>query len=151
MGNDRIIAYVQAAATLGAADNAFFIPAPDGINGQIAMFEWDGPTPRRDGDLDTDVIFHEATHGTSTRLVGGGAGMNALASAGMGEGWSDFYALSLASEASDDPDGNYASGGYVTRLLFGVLQENYYFGIRAYPYTTDMTKNPYTFKATFAF
>ena len=63
----------------------------------------------------------------------------------MGEGWSDFYALSLISEAGDDVDGNYAAGGYATYQFFG-LTENYYYGIRRYPYTTDMSKNPLTFK-----
>src|SRR5207247_1717763 len=113
---------------------AFFQPAPDGINGQIAMFVWSGPNPDRDGDLDTDIIYHEATHGTSERLVGGGVLINALQTAGMGEGWSDFYALSLASEAGDNPDAVYATGGYVGFQFFGVPLANYYFGVRHYPY-----------------
>ena len=145
LGNDSIIAYVQAGADFGIANNAFFAYAPDGFNGQIAMFVWDGPNPDRDGDLDADVILHEATHGTSTRLVGGGIGISALQTAGMGEGWSDFYALSLNSQASDDPDAAYAAGGYVTYRFSGLLQ-NYYFGVRHYPYCTDLTKNPFTFK-----
>ena len=145
LGNDSIIAYVQAGADFGIANNAFFAYAPDGVNGQIAMFVWDGPNPDRDGDLDADVILHEATHGTSGRLVGAGVGISALQTAGMGEGWSDFYALSLNSQASDDPDAAYAAGGYVTYRLAGLLQ-NYYFGVRHYPYCTDMTKNPFTFK-----
>ncbi len=144
-GSDSIIGYVQAGADLGFADNAFFVPAPDGINGQIAMFVWDFPTPMRDGDLDAEVIIHEATHGTSWRLVGGGFALGNLQGDGMGEGWSDFYAMSLLSEPGDDPDAVYANGGYVTYQFAG-LTENYYFGIRHYPYTTDMTKNPLTFK-----
>ena len=32
------------------------------------------------------------------------------------------------------------------RIEFFGLDENYYFGIRRYPYSTDMTKNPLTFK-----
>jgi len=145
LGGDSINAMVQSGADLGFTDNAFFSGGPDGFNGNIAMFVWDGPRPFRDGDLDTDVIFHEATHGTSGRLVGGGVGITALQTAGMGEGWSDFYALSLASETNDNPDAVYAQVGYSTRLLAG-LGENYYFGIRRYPYCTDMSKNPLTFK-----
>jgi len=144
-GGDSIIGYVQAGADLGYANNAFFIPAPDGINGQIAMFVWDFPSPDRDGDLDAEIIFHEATHGTSWRLVGGGMGLGNLQGDGLGEGWSDFYALSLLSEPGDDPDATYAMGGYPGYRLFG-LQENYYFGIRHFPYSTDMSKNPFTFK-----
>jgi uncharacterized repeat protein (TIGR01451 family) len=145
LGGDSIIARVQAGADLGITDNAFFSGAPDGFSGGIVMFVWDGPNPFRDGDLDSDIIFHEATHGTSGRLVGGGLGISALQTAGMGEGWSDFYALSLASQSPDDPDAVYAQVGYSTYLLFG-LPENYYFGIRRYPYCTDLSKNPLTFK-----
>ncbi|MGA4645536.1 M36 family metallopeptidase [Limisphaera sp. 4302-co] len=145
LGNDPIIGYVQSGADAGFFNNAFFIPSPDGSPGQIAMFLWDFPTPDRDGDLDAEVIHHEATHGLTTRLVGGGNGMTALQSRGLGEGWSDFYALSLLSEPGDNVDGVYPMGGYVTYQLLG-LRENYYFGIRRYPYTTDMSKNPLTFK-----
>jgi uncharacterized repeat protein (TIGR01451 family) len=145
IGGDSIIAYVQSGADLGAANNAFFFGAPDGISGQIFMFIWDGPNPARDGDIDADVIFHESTHGTSGRLVGGGVGISALQTAGMGEGWSDFYALSLGSQASDDPDAVYGWAAYASYQLFG-LTENYYYGIRHYPYCTDLSKNPFTFK-----
>ncbi len=145
LGGDSVISYVQAGADLGFANNAFFAPAPDGINGQTAMFIWDFPRPSRDGDLDAEIIFHEATPGTSWRLVGGGMGLGNLQGDGMGEGWSDFYALCLLSEPGDDPDATYAMGGYVTYRLYG-LQENYYFGVRHFPYSTDMSKNPFTFK-----
>jgi hypothetical protein len=72
-------------------------------------------------------------------------GISALQSAGMGEGWSDFYALALLSEPEDDIDGNYAFGAYAT-LQLGSLRANYYFGIRRYPYSTDLQKNPLTLK-----
>jgi hypothetical protein len=69
----------------------------------------------------------------------------------MGEGWSDFYALALLSEPGDNIDGNYAMGGYATYQLFGdaldpLFMENYYYGIRRYPYSTSLTNNPLTFK-----
>ena len=63
---------------------------------------------------DAEVVLHEYTHGLSNRRVGGGAGLSALQSGGLGEGWSDFYALSLLSESSDDPNACYASGGYAS-------------------------------------
>jgi uncharacterized repeat protein (TIGR01451 family) len=151
LGSDSITAYVQSGADVPPpfgplTDNAFFTYAPEGINPNIAMFVWDGPRPWRDGDLDTDVIFHEATHGTSGRLVGGGVGISALQTGGMGEGWSDFFALSLASQAGDDPDAVYAAGAYSSYQLFGLNVNNYYFGLRHYPYCTDLAKNPFTFK-----
>ena len=45
--------------------------------------------------LDATVVFHEFAHGVTNRLVGGGLDTHALdepQSAGMGEGWSDFFA-----------------------------------------------------------
>src|SRR6185437_5297308 len=44
-----------------------------------------------------------------------------------------------------DPHANYPEGAYVTYLLGG-LRDNYYYGIRRYPYSTDMAVNPLTFK-----
>jgi uncharacterized repeat protein (TIGR01451 family) len=146
IGGDHIIGYVQAGADVGLTDNAFFQGAPDGINGQVFMFTWSSPNPNRDGSLDTDVLLHELTHGVSMRLVGGGVGISALQTAGMGEGWSDFFAISLASEATDDPDAVYASGGYVGYQFGGQNFANYYFGLRHYPYCADMSKDPFTFK-----
>jgi uncharacterized repeat protein (TIGR01451 family) len=142
VGNDA----VQADAQDGSGfNNANFTPSPDGVAGRIQMFLWNGPTPDVDGDFDAEVVLHEYTHGLSTRLVGAGAGISALQTAGMGEGWSDFYALSFLSQASDDVDGVYAFGGYAVQQLNG-LQLNYYFGIRRYPYSTSLSKNPLTFR-----
>ena len=141
-GNDPILADAQDGSGF---NNANFTPTPDGEPGRIQMFLFSGPEPDRDGDFDAEIVIHEYVHGLSTRLVGGGVGISALQTGGMGEGWSDFYALALLSEPGDDPDGVYAMGGYAT-LSFVGLEENYYFGIRRYPYSTDMTRNPLTFK-----
>jgi uncharacterized repeat protein (TIGR01451 family) len=145
LGGDHIIAFAQAGADIGFNNNSFFIPAPDGINGQCDMFIFTGPNPMRDGSLDSDVVYHELTHGTSWRLVGGGYALGSLQGNGMGEGWSDFYALCLSGQPTDDPNLAYPMGGYVTYRFFGMTQ-NYYYGIRHYPYCTDMTKNPFTYK-----
>jgi hypothetical protein len=144
-GQDEVMMLVQAGADAGQSDNAFFSSPPDGINGTCAMFIWSFPRPNRDGSLDSEIVLHELTHGLSNRLLGGGPGITQLQTRGMGEGWSDFVALSLLSEANDDPHLAYANGGYVTYQLDG-LQENYYYGVRRYPYCTDMSKNPLTLK-----
>jgi uncharacterized repeat protein (TIGR01451 family) len=142
LGNDA----VQADAQDGSGvNNANFSTPPDGSPGRMQMYLFTGPSPARDGDLDAEVILHEYTHGLSNRRVGGGVGISALQSAGMGEGWSDFYAMALLSEPGDDMNGVYAYGGYATYQLSGLTQ-NYYFGIRRYPYCTDTNKNPLTFK-----
>lgn len=128
----------------GGFNNANMTTLADGYAPRMQMYLWNGATPNRDGDLDAEIVLHEYAHGLSWRLVGGGTGIGALQTQGMGEGWSDFYALALLSQAGDDPGGCYAVGGYVSHL-FGGLPQSYYFGIRRYPYSTDMTKNPLTF------
>lgn len=48
--------------------------------------------------LDADVVLHEYAHGVTTRLVGGSRNPAALAapqSLALGEGWSDYFALTL--------------------------------------------------------
>ncbi len=142
LGNDP----VQADAQDGEGfNNANFFTPPDGQSPRMQMFIFPGPEPDRDGDLDAEVILHEYTHGLSNRRVGGGVGISALQTAGMGEGWSDFYALALLSEPADDVNGNYAAAGYLSYLFLG-LQQSHYFGIRRFPYSTDMAKNPLTFR-----
>ncbi len=142
-GNDAVQADAQDG---GGVNNANFSTPPDGSPGRMQMYIFTGPSPRRDGDFDAEVVLHEYTHGLSNRRVGGGVGMSALQSEGMGEGWSDFYPMALLSEAGDNMNGCYASGAYVSYLLSSGFTTNYYFGIRRYPYTTDMSKNPLTFK-----
>jgi Fungalysin metallopeptidase (M36)/Viral BACON domain/Fungalysin/Thermolysin Propeptide Motif len=142
LGNDA----VQADAQDGSGtNNANFSTPADGSPGRMQMYNFTGPNPDRDGDFDQEIIIHEYTHGLSNRLVGGGVGMSALQSRGMGEGWSDFYGLCLLSEVGDDPNGTYAAGAYASYQLSG-LSQNYYFGIRRYPYSTNLLKNPLTFK-----
>ncbi len=141
-GNDAVQADVQDGS---GTDNANFSTPPDGSAGRMQMYVFTGSTPQRDGDFDAEIVLHEYAHGLSNRLVGGGVGISQWQTGGLGEGWSDFYGLALLSEAGDDVNGCYAAGGYATFMLGG-MTTNYYFGIRRYPYTTDMTKNPLTFK-----
>ena len=141
-GNDAVQADSQDGS---GTNNANFSTPADGSAGRMQMFVFTGPTPDRDSSFDAEIVIHEYTHGLSNRLVGGGVGISVLQTQGMGEGWSDFYALGLLSEASDNVNGQYAKGGYSTREI-AVNFPNYYFGIRRYPYSTDMTKSPLTFK-----
>ena len=141
-GNDAL----QADAQDGSGyNNANFTFQPDGTSPRIQMYIFNGPIPNRDGALDAEVVCHEYTHGLSCRLVGGGVGIWEPQTAGLGEGWSDFYALALLSKPADDIDGCYPMGGYAS-YLFNGLTENYYYGIRRYPVSTDMTKDPLTLK-----
>jgi alpha-tubulin suppressor-like RCC1 family protein len=141
-GNDA----VQADAQDGSGtNNANFSTPADGSPGRMQMFIWTSPDPDRDSDFDNEIIIHEYGHGVSNRLVGGGVGISALQSRGMGEGWSDFLALALLSQPGDDINGQHAKGGYSTYLLSG-MTTNYYFGIRRYPYGPDLSKSPLTYK-----
>ncbi|HJR07485.1 MAG TPA: M36 family metallopeptidase [Pyrinomonadaceae bacterium] len=130
-GGDPVHAHVQ---DVPGTNNANFATPPDGSPGIMQMYIWPNPNPDRDGDLDQDIILHELTHGTSNRLHANSFGLDATMSAGMGEGWSDFYARSLLSSADEDVNGIYTIGGYATYLASGSYTDNYYYGIRRFPY-----------------
>jgi subtilisin-like proprotein convertase family protein len=141
LGSDRVRVEIQDGS---GTNNANFSTPPDGESGRMQMFIWSGPNPDRDGALDAEVMIHELSHGLSNRLVGNGAGLLWDPGGALGEGWSDFYALSLLNATgTDDPNGRYAFGAYVTYRLGG-LTDNYLYGIRRFPYSTDMTANPLT-------
>jgi len=126
-------------------NNAFISVPPDGYAPHMQLFLFTFPEPDRDVSLDGHVVLHEYTHALSTRLVGGGSMLRNIQSRGLGEGWADFYGLALLSPAETDPDAVYPTGAYVT-YQWGNLMENYYFGIRRFPYCTDLAKNPLTFR-----
>ena len=103
---------------------------------------FDGPTPDIDGGLDNDIVYHEISHGLSIRLSGGTVFGDQAG--GMGEGWGDYFGICLSAEATDDPNAVYATGSYATFQFLGTT-ENYYWGIRRYPYSADLSKSPLTY------
>ena len=131
VGNDAVSAEVQDSS---GTNNANFSTPADGSPGRMQMYLFTGPTPQRDGALDGEVFIHEMTHGLSNRLHNNGSGLTTQQSGGMGEGWSDYYARCLLSAADEDANGVYASGSYVTYLLSPTFTDNYYYGIRRFPY-----------------
>ncbi|HEY3243433.1 MAG TPA: M36 family metallopeptidase [Phycisphaerae bacterium] len=141
VGGDRIQADAQDGS--GTNNANFSTTGTDGSTGRVQMYVWTGPNPDRDGDLDADIVFHELTHGVSIRLNDGT--LVAPQGGGMGEGWSDFFAVVLNSQTGDDVNGVYPAGAYSTLLLGAGFVNNYYFGIRRFPYSTDLNKNPETF------
>ena len=112
--------------------------------------------PDRDGALDNSIIAHEFGHYISNRLVGNANGLSTTQSRGLGEGWSDFHALLFMARAEDalatgnaNFTGVYAVGGYAEDgpLIPGATQGYAsYSGFRRYPYSSDLAKNPLTFK-----
>lgn len=100
---------------------------------------------QRDGAIDAQIVAHEWGHYISNRLIGDASGLSNQQGRGMGEGWGDFHSLLLTVRPGDDLAGAYAVGGYV--LSGNLVATNaYYFGARRYPYSTDMNKDPLTFR-----
>ena len=145
LGNDPVHAEAQEDNPITGVNNSSFSTPPDGLPGVMQMAIYNGPVPNRDGDLDTEVILHEYTHGLCNRRIGGGVGVTQMQSIGLSEGWADFHSLALLTPPGNDVNACYPVGPYIGYLLSGLTQ-NYYFGIRRYPYSTDMTKDPETFK-----
>ncbi|HEU4387986.1 MAG TPA: M36 family metallopeptidase, partial [Blastocatellia bacterium] len=124
-------------------NNAFFVPTLDGGEPLLAMLMWstavNGTTTNLDGSYDASVIVHEFTHGVSTRISGtdNSLGLQSLQGDGMGEGWSDFFAMSFLDRGEEPIDSARPIGTYVTA--------NTMRGARSYPYSTDFALNPLTF------
>ena len=106
----------------------------------------------RDGALDNAIIAHEWGHYISNRLIGDSNGLVNNQGRSMGEGWGDFHALLMMVREADrqapgnnDFQGAYTAGGYVSS---GSDSGNngYLYGVRRYPYSTDLTRNPLTFR-----
>lgn len=97
-GGDAVLAEAQYG---GEPNNASFGPTPEGIAPRIHLGLFTGGTSSALDDLDTDydgqIVIHEYGHGVSNRLVGGGTSttcLDQIQSGGMGEGWSDYFAIS---------------------------------------------------------
>jgi hypothetical protein len=95
----------------------------------------------RDGDFENGIIFHEYGHGLSNRLTGG-PGINCLSGAEqMGEGWSDYVAItSFLDPDLDDPNLPRGMGPYA---LFQADRHGN--GIRPRPYSRDFNIQPATY------
>lgn len=148
-GYDPVRIEIQDGASLrdgSHVNNANFTVFSDGHPGRLQAFVWNRSTPDRDAALDTEVIYHELAHGVSSRLIGDGFGLSGTQSRGLAEGWSDFIAMSLLSQEGDNTCGCYPFGGYVAAR--NGYANNYYYGIRRFPYSTDTDKAPQTFADT---
>jgi extracellular elastinolytic metalloproteinase len=93
LGNDPVRARAHSGAVTGTANMS---TGPDGQPPLMNMGLVVGSG--RHTAFDFDVVAHEYTHGLTNRVVGGRMNANALEelqSGGMGEGWSDFFALTI--------------------------------------------------------
>jgi extracellular elastinolytic metalloproteinase len=144
LGGDPILAEGN---DFSGTDNANMSTPPDGSSPRMQMYEFKGPNPKpsRTSNHEALITFHEMGHYITNRLVGNASGLVNVQGRAMGEGWGDFFAACMTSQATDDfANGVFAVGGW-TDLMPG-FNDNYYFSIRRYPYSADMTKNPLTFK-----
>ncbi len=142
-GNDALQADAQ---DYPGFNNANFTTFADGTAPRMQMYLFSGPFPPRDGDIDAEIVIHEYIHGLTGRRVGNGVSISAKQTQGLGEGWSDFYALALLAQPDASVGGNYPMAAYISYLFGGTLTQNYYYGIRRYPYSTNLLVNPLTLK-----
>ena len=136
VGGDNVILNAQDGS---GKNNANFATPPDGQMPRMRMYIWNYTEPVRDCAFEAGVIIHEYTHGLSNRLTGGPANtacLNVLEAGGMGEGWGDFMATAIRTKTTDTRDTDYGIGTWVF---------NNPKGLRAYAYSTSLTRNPYTY------
>jgi len=113
-----------------------------------------GSSVERSSALDNGVVAHEWGHYISNRLIGDASGLTTNHARGLGEGWGDFHALLLMVDAGDinvpsnaNWQGTYAVAAHALSTGYSLDAANRaYYGLRRYPYSTDMAKNPLTLR-----
>ena len=114
-GNDSVRAEAQDGS---GTNNANFATPPDGSRPRMQQFLFTSPNPDRDSSVDGDVVFHEYGHGISNRLIGNGStALSGIQSGAMGEGWSDYWAITINNDGS--------VGEYVTNNPAGIRRAAY--------------------------
>ena len=141
---DALVIEVQNGADLGFeyGNQAWYQGWGDGSQGKLSVSVFGRSSPHRCGAQDAQLIYHEMTHGLSSRLIGDGFGLTTVPTRGMAEGWSDFFALTLPAESTDDIHGCYPFATYAP--IYHDDEGTHYFGIRRFPYSTQTNKAPQT-------
>jgi len=133
-GSDHVFAEAQDAS---GGCNANMATPGDGANPRMQMYL----CTNQDGDFDNAIILHEFGHGVSNRLTGGPSAVACLGNVEqMGEGWSDFFGMVMTMKPTDVETTNRTIGTFMFN------QNANGGGLRPYPYTTDMSVNPMTYK-----
>lgn len=120
-GADPVHAFAHPRSVYGTANMA---TRADGVFAVMNMGMVEG-TGRHTAN-DADVVFHEFVHGVTNRLVGGlrdAQGLNEDQSVAMGEGWSDFFALTIINFSRQNE--RVVTGTYVTKRAQGIRQRPY--------------------------
>jgi extracellular elastinolytic metalloproteinase len=121
LANDAVRARAHSGAVSGTAN---MLTHPDGHPPVMNMGLVTGVG--RHTAFDADVVFHEYVHGLTNRLVGGALNAEALRrpqSRGMGEGWSDYYALTVIGYITGTE--KVVSGDWVTGQPAGIRSARY--------------------------
>ena len=138
VGDNATIPVVMLAAPDCAVIRGF---AGNGLNVSFVVPPGSSGPTNVSGAIDNGVMAHEFGHGISNRLVGGPNAAGCLGNQEqMGEGISDFFTLVTTVKPGDTGDMKKGIGTYVNREATDGR------GIRRYPYSTDMTINPLTYK-----
>ena len=105
VGNDPVNAEAQDG---GGTNNANFATPGDGSRPRMQMYLWNTASPSRDGDVDSDIVYHEYGHGLTWRMIGG---MQGRLSGALGEGMSDTVAIFMnGDDAVAEYSNNRAAG-----------------------------------------
>lgn len=137
IGGDRVRALAHSGPVDGVAN---MFTGPDGLPPVMNMGLL--ANTGRHTAFDADVVFHEYVHGLTNRMVMGGR-MNAphsladaIQSRGMGEGWSDFYALTIGNFFRTQE--KTVTGDWVSNNPAGIRRRPY---DDAYPFKYGQLKN----------
>lgn len=121
LGGDPVLACAHPGLVIGTAN---MLTPVDGQNPIMNMGLVE--STNRHTALDSDVVFHEYVHGVTNRLVGGRMNDRALdqsQSRGMGEGWSDYFALTIQNYSKTEE--KVVTGDWVTGNPRGIRQFPY--------------------------
>lgn len=97
---DSVEAHAHSGAVAGTAN---LLTPDDGMNPTMNMGLV--TNTNRHTAFSADVVYHEFVHGATNRFVGGRLNTAALRepqSRGMGEGWSDYFALTVQNIFRDE-------------------------------------------------
>jgi extracellular elastinolytic metalloproteinase len=120
-GTDPVRAFAHPVPVDGTAN---MLTRADGVHAIMNMGLVNGVN--RHTAVDSDVVFHEFVHGVTNRLVGGmldAEGLREDQSRSMGEGWSDYFALSIPNFSNTHE--KIVTGDWVTGRAGGIRMHPY--------------------------